>query len=71
VCLLFVCSVCSLRDVTATHPFAPFEQYGDLSTLRPSDNRIFPDSNGSIIAVSYEARAAGVKRGCCCCTFDS
>lgn len=32
------------------------------------DARIFNDSNGSIIAVSYEARAFGVKRcvGCSC-----
>jgi len=37
-------------------------QYGDLRTLKPSDNRLFPDSNGSIIAASYEARAFGVKR---------
>jgi hypothetical protein len=37
-------------------------QFGDLSTLRPEDTRVFPDSNGSIIAVSYEARASGVKR---------
>jgi nucleotidyltransferase/DNA polymerase involved in DNA repair len=33
-----------------------------LETLRPHDPRILPDSNGSIIAVSYEARACGVKR---------
>jgi hypothetical protein len=37
-------------------------QYGDLRTVKPSDNRLFPDSNGSIIAVSYEARKHGVKR---------
>lgn len=31
-------------------------------TLPPHANRILPNSNGSIIAVSYEARAFGVKR---------
>jgi nucleotidyltransferase/DNA polymerase involved in DNA repair len=37
-------------------------QFGDLSTLRPEEDRIKPESNGSIIAVSYEARKHGVKR---------
>lgn len=37
-------------------------QFGDLSTEKPEDDRIKPDSNGSIIAVSYEARKYGVKR---------
>ncbi|CAL8468278.1 g7818 [Coccomyxa elongata] len=36
---------------------------GDLSTLRPDEERIFNRSNGSLIAVGYEARAKGVKRG--------
>ncbi|KAK9915303.1 hypothetical protein WJX75_007291 [Coccomyxa subellipsoidea] len=36
---------------------------GDLSTLRPDEERIFNSSNGSLIAVGYEARAKGVKRG--------
>jgi hypothetical protein len=40
----------------------PGVQYGDLRTVKPSDNRLFPASNGSIIAVSYEAREHGVKR---------
>jgi hypothetical protein len=42
--------------------FPAMLQFGDLRTLRPEDPRILPDSNGSIIAVSYEARAHGVKR---------
>ncbi|BDA43773.1 DNA polymerase eta [Coccomyxa sp. Obi] len=36
---------------------------GNLSTLRPEEERIFNRSNGSLIAVGYEARAKGVKRG--------
>ena len=39
-----------------------YNPFGDLSTLLPEDDRIFNDSDGSIIAVSYEARAHGVKR---------
>lgn len=39
-----------------------YNPFGDLNTLLPEDNRIFNDSDGSIIAVSYEARAHGVKR---------
>ena len=40
-----------------------YNPFGDLSTLQPRDNRVFNDSNGSIIALSYgAARAAGVKR---------
>jgi nucleotidyltransferase/DNA polymerase involved in DNA repair len=39
-----------------------YNPFGDLSTLRPEEDRIKPDSNGSIIAVGYEARAFGVKR---------
>jgi hypothetical protein len=35
--------------------------FGDLKSLAPSDNR-FNKENGSIIAVSYEARAKGVTR---------
>ena len=38
-----------------------YNPFGDLATLKPSDNRI-GISNGSLIAVSYEARAVGVKR---------
>ena len=36
---------------------------GDLSTVPPEADRVFNSSNGSLIAVSYEARAQGVKRG--------
>jgi hypothetical protein len=39
-----------------------YNPFGDLSTLLPEDNRIFKDNDGAIIAVSYEARAQGVKR---------
>ena len=35
---------------------------GDLSDLGPDENRRCDDSDGSLIAVSYEARRAGVKR---------
>ena len=37
-----------------------YNPFGDLKTLKPSDNRIV--KSGGIIAVSYEARARGVKR---------
>lgn len=40
-----------------------YNPFGDLRTITPDEPRIFNDSNGSLIAVSYEARAAGVKRG--------
>jgi nucleotidyltransferase/DNA polymerase involved in DNA repair len=38
-----------------------YNPFGDLKSLKPLDNRT-DVSNGSLIAVSYEARAAGVKR---------
>lgn len=34
--------------------------FGDLKSLAPCDNRVV--NNGSLIAVSYEARGKGVKR---------
>jgi DNA polymerase eta len=34
--------------------------FGDLKSYAPEDNRLM--SSGSLIAVSYEARARGVKR---------
>ena len=39
-----------------------YNPWGDLKALRADESRLFPTSNGSIIAVSYEARASGVKR---------
>ena len=39
-----------------------YNPFGDLRTITPDESRIFNDSNGSLIAVSYEARASGVKR---------
>jgi nucleotidyltransferase/DNA polymerase involved in DNA repair len=39
-----------------------YNPWGNLETVRAEDDRLFNDSNGSIIAVSYEARAFGVKR---------
>jgi len=39
-----------------------YNPFGDLRTITPDEPRIFNDSNGSLIAVSYEARASGVKR---------
>ena len=36
-----------------------YNPFGDLKTLTPEDNRVV--SSGSIIAVSYEARAKGKK----------
>jgi nucleotidyltransferase/DNA polymerase involved in DNA repair len=44
---------------------SPFDTYGDQAQagMPPSDpRRIMPNGNGSIIAVSYEARVHGVKR---------
>ena len=37
-----------------------YNPFGDLKSLAPSDKRIV--AGGSLIAVSYEARAEGVKR---------
>jgi DNA polymerase eta len=39
-----------------------YNPYGDLKTLAPHEDRLMNDSNGSLIAVNYAARAAGVKR---------
>ncbi|KAL4434375.1 hypothetical protein ABPG75_000816 [Micractinium tetrahymenae] len=39
-----------------------YNPYGSLEMRRPDENRIMNDSNGSLIAVSYEARGQGVKR---------
>lgn len=38
-----------------------YNPFGDLKTVKPTECRI-DISNGSLIAVSYEARAQGVKR---------
>jgi hypothetical protein len=56
--------ICLIADVQLVHHawLSVLLQYGDLRTVKPSDNRLFPDNNGSIIAVSYEARKHGVKR---------
>jgi impB/mucB/samB family len=41
-----------------------YNPFGDLKTYSVKDERIFNDSNGSIIAISYgEARKLGCKRG--------
>ena len=40
-----------------------YNPFGDLSTVKWTENRVQNDSNGSIIALAYgRARAAGVKR---------
>jgi hypothetical protein len=39
-----------------------YNPYGDLKSLGPDDDRLLCNSNGSLIAVSYEARAAGKGR---------
>ena len=39
-----------------------YNPFGDLRTITADEPRLFNDSNGSLIAVSYEARARGVKR---------
>lgn len=53
----------SLNPMLCNKPCAvvQYNPFGDLTTLRPQDNRIM-HTNGSIIAVSYEARVFGVKR---------
>jgi DNA polymerase eta len=38
-----------------------YNPFGDLKTVKPHESRV-DISNGSLIAVSYEARAQGVKR---------
>lgn len=64
----FYCAVERVRDpslagvphgVSQYNPFEP----GGVTNLKPEDNRRVDDGNGSLIAVSYEARALGVKRG--------
>ncbi|GFR43922.1 hypothetical protein Agub_g5058, partial [Astrephomene gubernaculifera] len=42
--------------------YNPWDKEALKTALRPEDPRIFNDSNGSLIAVSYEARRFGVKR---------
>lgn len=39
-----------------------YNPYGDLKSLAPDDDRLLNSSNGSLIAVNYVARGAGVKR---------
>lgn len=39
-----------------------YNPFGDLASHTPDENRIVNDSNGSLIAVNYAARAHGVKR---------
>ena len=52
--------VCKL--LTACKLYLQYNPFGDLKTYQPEDDRIMNNSNGSLIAVSYEARARGVKR---------
>ena len=42
--------------------FLQYNPFGDLSSHDAAEDRVQTDSNGSLIAVSYEARAFGVKR---------
>lgn len=39
-----------------------YNPFGDLSSHSATEDRVQTDSNGSLIAISYEARAFGVKR---------
>jgi len=39
-----------------------YNPFGDVQDLRPEDDRLMNRSNGSLIAVGYEARACGVTR---------
>jgi DNA polymerase eta len=48
-------------ESTKLNEVIQYNPFGDLSVLGPDDNRKV-DTNGSLIAVGYEARAAGVKR---------
>ena len=43
-----------------------YNPFGDLSSHDAAEDRVQIDSNGSLIAVSYEARAFGVKRFVTC-----
>ena len=54
----------SLRPELLGKPTAvcQYNPNGDLSTLKPEADRLVNTSCGSLIAVSYEARAKGVKR---------
>ena len=58
----FYCQVERVRDSSLLgKPMAvvQYNPFGDLKTLRPEDNRVV--TSGSIIAVSYEARAKGAR----------
>ena len=50
----------SLKGVACA--VSQYNPHGSLKTVKQHENRLWLDSNGSLIAVSYEARAAGVKR---------
>lgn len=39
-----------------------YNPYGDLASHAADEDRLQPASNGCLIAVSYEAKAKGVKR---------
>ena len=66
--LSFVCAHCSddntLGVSTVTVLQVQYNPFGTLETFEIDDPRRHDNnSNGGLIAVSYEARAAGVKRG--------
>lgn len=57
----FYCQVERVRDTSLMgKPMAvvQYNPFGDLKMLRPEENRVV--NSGSIIAVSYEARAKGI-----------
>lgn len=62
----FYTQVEALRNPALQHgvPLAvvQYNPFGDLASHTPDETRIANDSNGSLIAVSYAARAHGVKR---------
>lgn len=58
------CEVIQDPERLKDHPVGvvQYNPYGDLKTLAPTEDRLMNDSNGSLIAVNYAARASGVKR---------
>ena len=63
-CSFYAAVEAAIRPELAGVPLGvvQYNPFGDLSSHSAEEDRLQPESNGSLIAVSYEARAFGVKR---------